>query len=294
MRLIVHLGFHKTASTHLQDLMNRNSARLAERGIWYERQDGYPAHHVAAHALMRGDSAPFETMIVATLTAGCHTLILSSEDLECVLFNPAVPALIADVAASFGISDIEWHAAIREPGAYFESLYAQLSWHSFADALHMFSEVMKKGVLFMPDPFIGEQATPYWFYCFDYRPFFEAFAAAGRAVIVHDYADRAPFPGWRLLDRLGALDALEEPAEDAHGNHRLSRATIVDHFNARLHEVVGAADWPMVEEIVADHVTKDLQTVPTLAMLVGNRFADSYRATVHQFGSPERAQSIAA
>jgi len=294
MRLIVHLGFHKTASTHLQDLMNRNSARLAERGIWYEGQQGYPAHHAAAHALMRGDSAPFEAMCIDALTAGCHTLILSSEDLECALFNPAVPALIEEVAAAFGIAPVEWHATIREPGAYFESLYAQLSWHSFADALHMFSEVMKKGVLFMPEPFLGEQEIPYWFYCFDYQPFLQAFAGTGRHVIVHDYADRAPYPGWRMVDRLGALEAMVEPAEDAHGNHRLTRAAIVDHFQARLHEIVGADEWDAVENIVANHVTTDLQTVPTLARLIGNRFAASYRAAIHEFGPGEPTRSIAA
>ncbi len=294
MRLIVHLGCHKTASTHLQDLMNRNSARLMERGIWYARQPGYPAHHTAAHALMRGDGAPFEAMCADALSAGCHTLILSSEDLECALFNPAVPALIEDVAASFGIAPIEWHAAIREPGAYFESLYAQLSWHSFADALHMFSEVMKKGVLFMPEPSVGEHATPYWFYCFDYQPFFEAFAASGRDLVVHDYADGDPYPGWRLLDRLDALDAMIEPAEDAHGNHRLSRAMIVDHFRARLQEIVGADEWAVVEDIVANHVTTDLQTIPTLARLVGTRFADSYRAAVTQFGPAKAETALAA
>jgi hypothetical protein len=284
MRLIVHIGFHKTASTHLQGLMNANHAALAARGIWYDPQSGYPAHHSVAHALMQGDSAPFEPMIVAALSAGAETLILSSEDLECALFNPAVPALIEEVAASFAIRDIEWHAAIREPGAYFESLHAQLSWHTFADALHMFSEVMKKGVLFMPEPFSGDHATPYWFYCFDYQPFLQAFAAGGRSIFVHDYADGEPYPGWRLIDRLGALDAMVKPAAAIDGNHRLSRAAVVEHFEARIHDVVGAEDWPTVQQIVAHHVTTDLQTVPTLARLIGNRFAESYRAAIRAFG----------
>lgn len=294
MRLIVHMGFHKTASTNLQGLMNANHAHLAARGIWYEHQEWYPAHHAAAHALMQGDSAPFEAMIGNAMAAGAHTLILSSEDLECALFNPAVPALIEEVAASFGIRDVEWHAAIREPGAYFESLHAQLSWHTFADALHMFSEVMKKGVLFMPEPYLDEYATPYWFYCFDYQPFFEGFAAQGRALTVHDYADREPYPGWRILDRLGALDAIVEPAAETDGNHRLSRATIVEHFEARLHELVGEDDWTAMQSIVANHVTTDLQTVPTLARLVGNRFAESYRAALAQFGSQAEQTALAA
>ena len=293
MRLIVHLGFHKTASTHLQDLLNRNSERLAERGIWYERQDGYPAHHAAAHALMRGDSDPFEAMIVNAMGAGAHTLILSSEDLECVLFNAEVPALIEEVAAGFGIRHIEYHAAIREPGAYFESLYAQLSWHSYADALHMFSEVMKKGVLFMPEPFSGEHATPYWFYCFDYQPFFEAFAAS-RTLFVHDYADRAPYPGWRMIDRLRATDALVESGA-GNANHRLDGMTIANHFCDRIGELLPAGeDRARLREIAYGHVSADQAFLPILARVVGERFADSHQASLRQFGLAEPEQSLAA
>ena len=51
MRLIVHLGFHKTASTHLQHLFNLNAESMAARGVWYQPQADYPAHHPAAPSL---------------------------------------------------------------------------------------------------------------------------------------------------------------------------------------------------------------------------------------------------
>jgi len=286
MRLIVHMGFHKTASTHLQDLLNRNTGHLAGRGIWYEHQSGYPAHHSIAHPLLRGDSAPFKVMISNARASGCHTVIFSSEDLEAAPFNPVLPAQIEQVAADQGIDRIEWHAVIREPGSYSESLYAQLSWHTFADVLHMFSEVMKKGVLFMPEPFLGDHATPYWFYCFDYRPFFATFAAAaGRNLYVHDYADSRPFPGWRMLERLGALDAMVEPAEGDGFNRRLPPEDVAAFLCERLHEVAGdQATWAMVREVAASHIATDQATIPLLARTVGAKYGASYREALEQFG----------
>jgi hypothetical protein len=294
MRLIVHMGFHKTASTHLQDLMNRNSAALAERGVWYERQSGYPAHHNVANPLLVGDAAPFEAMIANARAAGSRTLILSSENLEGVVFNTGVATLIEETAAAHGIAEIEWHAAIREPGAYFESIHPQLSWHTYADGLHMFAEVMKKGVLFLPEPHPGDDATPYWFFCFDYHPFLASFAAAGRKLFVHDYADRTPYPGWRLVDRLGLIDAMVEPAEGHGFNHRLPREQVEKFFRKRLREAAGdRATWHMVRDAVKAHMAANLATVPVYARAVGERYGDSYRRALAEFGGWSK-ESVAA
>ena len=77
MRLIVHMGFHKTASTHLQALMNANHAAMAERGVWYEPRQ-YAAHHdiarlAAAYAFRIAQNHPFidgnkRTSLVASRT----------------------------------------------------------------------------------------------------------------------------------------------------------------------------------------------------------------------------------
>jgi hypothetical protein len=293
MRLIVHMGFHKTASTHLQDLMNRNCAGMAERGVWYERQNGYPAHHGAANPLLVGDTAPFETMIANARAAGCHTMVFSSENLESLVFNAPIAALLEQTAASLGVTAIEWHAVIREPGAYFESIHPQLSWHTYADGLHMFAEVMKKGVLFLPEPHPGDDATPYWFFCFDYAPFLSAFAAE-RQLFVYDYADRAPYPGWRMIERLGLLDCMVAPAEGDGLNHRLPPERVEKFFRKRLREAAGDhATWAMVREAVKTHMAANLATVPVYAKAVGERYGESYREALTAFG-PEREASRAA
>lgn len=296
MRLIVHMGFHKTASTHLQDLMNRNSARLAERGVWYQPEPGYPAHHGTANPLLVGDTAPFEAMIDDAHAAGCHTTIFSSENLEGLVFNASIAALLEETAAARGVTSIEWHAVIREPGAYFESIHPQLSWHTYADGLHMFAEVMKKGVLFLPEPHPGDDATPYWFFCFDYAPFLTAFAK-GRALFIQDFADRLPYPGWRMVDRLGLLDCMVEQAEGFGHNHRLPADQVAKFFRKRLREAAGDhATWVAVREAVKAHMAANLATVPVYAKAVGERYGESYREAIAAFGPAawEASRSAAA
>ncbi|HWK34870.1 hypothetical protein [Sphingomonas sp.] len=294
MRLVVHMGFHKTASSYLQALLNRNTQRLAGRGIWYEPQTIYPAHHFIANPLLAGDPEPFAAMIRNGRAAGCHTILFSSENLEGLPFNLPVAALLEQVAAEEGITEIEWHAVIREPGAYFASIHSQLSWHTYADSLTMFAEVMKKGMVFLPEPHFGEGATPYWFFCFDYFAFLMGFAATGRRLFVHDYEDRLPYPGWRMIDRLGAIDALVDQPDEAESNHRLAPGTARDFFHARLREAAGdAATWAAVRDAVEANVDASIATVPVYAAAVGARYGDSYRQALAAFGARDERKAAA-
>lgn len=289
MRLIVHMGFHKTASTHLQDLMNRNRDRLRERGVFYQGEPGYPAHHGTANPLLAGDAAPLAAMIDNARAAGAHTLIFSSENLESLVFNPPIVALLEETAAAKSVTEVEWHAVIREPGAYFESIHPQLSWHTYADGLHMFSEVMKKGVLYLPEPHPGDDATPYWFFCFDYEPFLARFAE-GRAFFLQDFADRIPYPGWRMIDRLGLLDCMVEPAQGFGLNHRLRPQQVAKFFRKRLKEAAGdPATWHLVRDAVKASMAANFETVPVYARAVGERYRPSYERALERFADWDAA-----
>jgi hypothetical protein len=295
MRLIVHMGFHKTASTHLQALMNGNCEAMAAHGVWYEHHP-HATHHHIANPLLAQNALPFAAMLADAQAAGCHTAILSSENLEALPFVPDVTALIERVAAEQGVTEIEWHAALREPGAYFASIHSQLSWHTYADALHMFSEVMKKGALFLPEPHPGDDATPYWFFCFDYLPFLDSFAAEDRRLFVHDYADRDPYPGWRLVRRLGLLDVMVKQPEDWGYNHRLDPEAAAHFFRERLREAAGDEEtWQAIRVAARRHMSASAASVPILAEQVGRRFAASYLAAIEMFGQwdPEPLASAA-
>lgn len=138
MRLLVHMGLHKTGSTYLQHILNDNHEALKARGIYYSPQEGYPAHHHAAWAMLGNDMMPLIRMVADARSARCDTLILSSEDLEGLLLNPGLARSIAKAAEDLRIDHLSWHICLREPGAYFESLFAQLQHHVYADSLVLF------------------------------------------------------------------------------------------------------------------------------------------------------------
>src|SRR3546814_15610257 len=80
MRLIIHLGFHKTASTFLQQLLAANLDGPAARGFWYDPEGVCGAHHPIANPLLAGDPAPFAAMIERGRAATCPTNLLSPSE----------------------------------------------------------------------------------------------------------------------------------------------------------------------------------------------------------------------
>lgn len=295
MRLVVHMGLHKSGSTHFQQLMLLHHDGLAARGIWYDTDGVCGAHHPVANAMLAGDAEPFLAMIRRARMAGCETVLLSSENFEALPFVPAIAAQIEQAADLVGVRTIEWHAVLREPGAYFESQYAQLSRHCYADPGHMFSEVMKKGVLFMPEPHRFPGAAPYWFFCFDYAGFLTGFAV-GRELSVYDYADGAPFPGWQIAETLGVLPMLTTRPAAADCNHRLPASDISANFRARMREAVGDdRPWALVAPAVEAGIENGAACVAPYARAVGERYAASYREALIRFAPANPAtRAIAA
>lgn len=241
MKLLVHIGLHKTGSTYLQQVMNSNHRTLARHGLWYEPQQGYPAHHHAAWQLLLGKGAALAAMIDNAGSAGCDTVVLSSEDLESVFHDPrAIDAILA-TARTCGIDDVAWHVVLRDMGACFASLYAQLHHHIYADATQMFYDVMRRGFIHIDQP-MPRSGTPYWYFSFDHaRDLARLESCTGQSVFAHDFREADPFPGWRLLamiDKLTCLEAL--PGPDAR-NARLPDETVADNYLSRLIESVATA-----------------------------------------------------
>lgn len=285
MRLIVHLGFHKTGSTYLQHLLNLNHDPLRASGVYYERQDDYPAHHLAAWDILRGDTLRLRTMLEAARAAGCHTTILSSEDLEGLIFDPAAVCAIEDEALASGVTQIEWHLCLRDPGEYFSSLYAELQHHVFADAAAMLFDVLRDGMIMMLDPLRGEGGTPFWCYCFDPHRYVAAFATrTEHPVFAHDYRDAHPYPGWRMIERVGALDAIRRiPGAEAR-NARLAAAAVQEgHRDQILRLLPDQAQRQMVLPLIQAHVAQSSASISGYAKVVSHVFAPSTEAALREF-----------
>jgi len=58
MKLILHIGTHKTGTTALQKFLHANRAPLAARGLYYATPRGTPHSNLIADALNSGDAGP--------------------------------------------------------------------------------------------------------------------------------------------------------------------------------------------------------------------------------------------
>ena len=91
MRLLLHIGTHKTGTTSIQKFCAGNRARLRGQGLWYPDYDligkeGHYAHHHLAHALAglptsRGNREEAEGFFAAIRSSlrNDETVLISAE-----------------------------------------------------------------------------------------------------------------------------------------------------------------------------------------------------------------------
>lgn len=292
MRLIIHPGLHKTGSTFLQHILNDNCAALAASGVYYRRQPGYPAHHEAAWQILLGDPDPLVAMAHEARAAGCSTIILSSEDLEGALHDERPLRAIDRAREMAGIEQVEWHVVLRDPEPVFQSLFAQLQHHVYADGFQLFYDVMRRGFVQMAQP-MPNSGTPYWYYTFDpARDLERLFDWNCDPVFAHDFAAEGPFPGAGILRSLGVLDAIGPlPGAEAR-NARPGRDDIIRGYVERVAEAVpDPEDQRRITEGFLTCLESALENLAAYAELVGRKYRASHEAALARFGSAPPEQS---
>lgn len=286
MRLIVHMGLHKTGSTYLQHVMNDNHDVLLRNGVYYERQPGYPAHHFAAWDILRGDASPIMRMIADARLSRCHTTVLSSEDLEGAVFYQNAVTVIEAAAAEANVETLEWHMCVREPGDVFGSLYAQLQHHVYADPVAMLCEVLRDGMMMVIDPTPGGGAMPFWGFVFDHYRYISRFAHQTRhPVILHDFRDDLPFPGANILSHIRVLDDLESLPGEAALNRRLSPSQVRHgHADQVLSLLSTEGQRKRLSGLIREHVRRSSAAIDSYAEAVREQFDGSMQAALKEFG----------
>jgi hypothetical protein len=288
MRLIVHAGLHKTGSTYLQQAMNDNRDALLARGVHYAKQAGSPAHHGIARDCLRRDFSSLAAMIEEARAKGCHTAILSSQELEAAIFDPLASGGIEQAAAAAGVEAVEWHFCLRDPGEYFGSLHAELRHHLYTDPAAMAVEILRDGMMLLMEPLPDRTGAPFWGFCFDHFRYISAFAAQTRyPVYLHDFRDRSPFPGWRLLERVGLLDGLRMlPGTEAR-NARAKPSEIQDGYcHQILRRLPDAATRQRLRPMIEDQVGRNMAAVDDYARAVRDLFAPGTAAALQIFACP--------
>ena len=268
MRLIIHNGLHKTASTYVQTLFCTISTSILERGIYYEAGE----HHPVAWAVLRGDFEPFRKMISRARASGCHTIIVSAEDLENLLFDLPTAQSLESEAFRSGIKAIDWLICVRPQSDYFWSLYAEMSRHTYLDPFAAFYQVIIDGRLRVPAT-PRKAGPPHWDFCFDYRKYFPAFASKiqGR-VHIYDFADNSPYPLWKVFSALGVADLAMSPSRTAVRNERASDDAVAQQYGSRFCEAIDQSERDAFAGELILRTSVDAKLKARMTMQLANRF----------------------
>lgn len=129
LRLVLHIGTHKTGTTTLQRGLDAARAQWLAHGVLVPRTDREPWPDLPKHcsvfsAAASGDAeravAERATLLAEAEAAGAHTLVVSEEGLSEP--NPLLPAFFAPLA---GTCEIDVVCYLRRPDLFVESLYNQ-------------------------------------------------------------------------------------------------------------------------------------------------------------------------
>jgi hypothetical protein len=126
VRVILHIGPHKTGTTAIQSFMHLNAPQLARMGVAYpEWAPGERNHHGFVHGLRTAGMfdatvSRIREMLEAAASSGCGRFVLSSE----MFVEHEVPIWALDEV--FAGHEVSVLAYIRRPDDLLASAYAQL------------------------------------------------------------------------------------------------------------------------------------------------------------------------
>jgi hypothetical protein len=137
MTLLLHCGYHKTASSYLQTCFARNRQLLNQHGIHYPNDPrqkqaarGIPTAGNGAElydALARGDGSKtrhyLRRYLAEAENLGHHSLLLSAESFFCTFAEPAARRLLLQVANEEGVRAIRALLIFRHPVDHAISVY---------------------------------------------------------------------------------------------------------------------------------------------------------------------------
>jgi len=175
MKLVIHIGLHKTGTTTFQTFLHLNRKTLLKAGVFYpEMGDEHESHWVLPNQLVRNNWDYVEdfmrTNFKAAKKENVETVFISSEDFELFLFEGFRASQLENLSYRIGFSSINWVCVLRNQWDYFNSLYSQLSkqqvclnYATAGEAILNFGELSMNSKVYK------------WRYAFDYDVIIERF-----------------------------------------------------------------------------------------------------------------------
>jgi hypothetical protein len=300
MEAVFHIGLHKTGSTYLQALFNQNSALLLDQGTYYEPQPRYPAHHAMAWQMLRNDYTMLSEVLLKAEAAGAKRVIVSSEDLEGLLFRPWLAINLCDFLFRQGIRRISFSLVIRKQSEVFWSHYSELSKHIYADPLQLFHEAMKQGYLLFENPKPHRPAVPFWQFSFDHKRYVAAFAEHVHKkypevrLELFDFHKPANYPGEDFVAGLGLAGVMEEGVPDWARNARLPADEVAKGFELRFSEQLDGFRADRTKALLASRMYVDAETKQEMTQMLSQRFEGENADILARFPSASSLPPVAA
>ena len=108
MRVVIHAGTHKTATTSFQGLLQHQSSSLQSKGVFYPGS-GWFGCTLLVRRILQGDYSLLEEAMSNTLSSNCRTLLISHEDLEtCLATSPEIALRMEELFRMRGFTEIIW------------------------------------------------------------------------------------------------------------------------------------------------------------------------------------------
>lgn len=226
MKLTLHCGTHKTATTTFQNICSKNRKTLFEHGILYPELDERRHQGGIIKHIQHGNISVLEKFFTMCAELGQgRSVLLSSEGFERCLLDHSLANELQRTIFRFGFSNIEWVLVVRDPFQYFESLYAELSkQYMVIDYVAMGEAILAHGLYTASNAFHDNI-----FIFDDYRISQKFNQNVSENLVRLNFSQFcSPFPGHVILKSLrienSALDSLNVVSSKA--NQRLSPADV--------------------------------------------------------------------
>lgn len=282
MRLVIHAGTHKTASTYLQHVLVLNRDLLARSGIYTQPDARLTANHGTAWMVLADNYLHLEAHVREAVRLGCHSALLSSEDFETLVFDRPRARLVGEAALRAGATSVEWTFCLRDPGDYFASMMAQLSRLAFADYAGSLVSALRDG-RFRATRENGRYPY-YWDFCLDYETHLTALAATtGDGVTVSDFRAATPFPGHPIFTDLDVDPATLALPGTSSRNPRVQPREAEEN---RVRQLLAVLDEAGMDESAA-RTLRDLTRIPEAVQVAAS-------AALHRRFAPGMERLLAA
>jgi len=174
MKLVIHMGLHKTASTSFQNFLYLNRDNFLEAGVIYPKVEQDKSHFILPHKILKNDWVFVENLLQNILTDAqqkmAKTVLISSEDFEIFLLESFMAKKFEELAFELGYEEIDWVCVLRDQWEYFNSLYSQLS----GDGACLNYSAAGHDIINFGHLSIGN-GTERWRFAFDYDSFIDNF-----------------------------------------------------------------------------------------------------------------------